>query len=563
MLPNPYLPQMLNDGIITDNELTLNKDSIVIQIHRYETATEGDYIACFFNGGPLETKVIVDVSTDFPVQFFCGTSSLPDGIYPVYYTVTESGSGNPAASPTAYAFLYRSGGYPFPPPVFPDAINGFLPQTGYVTNVHVTVDYPTMKLADNFAVTLSAIDNGGMQIGEETVTHEVSSADIDNHHQGIPLSFLFSNSLPLQMNQKGMLVASYSGKLAGIDDQTSPPSTVHLDSSPPILPPPIFTQASNGVLNIEQVTVAGNTPLVANYLLNANDEVTFVVSGKNADGIPIPGADWQKTLSITQAVSSVQVNVPAAILLAVGELGTLTAKYVLKSSGVYSQSENTEVMMKSDALNALYGLQVTSGAPVRMHPPVTLPCNRGVVYAPGGTTVRVGANQAILAHDDARRHPLRTNELELTTDTSGRAYFTAYSNTNVIDTVHVDFQTTGIPSAQADMEFRPYLVGNGALAFYRYTNFAPADGKTRNAIYIQTDQSITLILVKLLNAPTAQLVGGVEGLYALNEDGSATIEVINTAATGTTPVTVQLMLNANQSLVTITDMQFVTPFNQQ
>lgn len=118
-LAPPELPQMANDGYITETELQSN-GGIVVNVPRYSNAAKGDYLCLYFDGALFSTLPLPDPDTfiwpwvsTIPVP---GNTWPADGPHQVWYTATDAAQ-NPSASPVSMAIIDRqhTNGLPAPP----------------------------------------------------------------------------------------------------------------------------------------------------------------------------------------------------------------------------------------------------------------------------------------------------------------------------------------------------------------------------------------------------------------------------------------------------------------
>ncbi|EOV9547194.1 hypothetical protein [Cronobacter sakazakii] len=61
-LPPPELPQMVNDGYITETELE-SDGGIVVNVARYTNAAKNDYLCLYFDGELFSTLSLPDPDT--------------------------------------------------------------------------------------------------------------------------------------------------------------------------------------------------------------------------------------------------------------------------------------------------------------------------------------------------------------------------------------------------------------------------------------------------------------------------------------------------------------------
>lgn len=596
-LPALYLPQM-SDGTITQNELDGVGNAIAMVLELYAEAAPTDYYEFFFSDEtePFAVRIYDPNNNhfDFPFTVYKDATNIPDGRYLVYYRVKEP-SGNSLMSPYSEVFLDRNGTFfAYKPPVFPGAVNGVLPEPEYVSQVRVNVSYDSMKSGDQITLTLTGINESGLpSANSETSYHVVNDTDIINNNRTV--NFILSNQIPQEINNSGILEASYGGILGGLPGKFSPPARVSLGSGMLLLAPPVFVDARDGALSIAEVTTQGSSPLKASYTAMAvGDRVTFTVSGKNAAGQPVAGADWI-SLTVTVQVSDitngrydVAVAVPSNVLLPVGENGRIRATYEVQriNGGGISSSLPTEIIMTASA-KIISGVQISTGSPFRATGVSTKACNRGVVYATPGSDVELhasplsGGAQPLLTWVNKSGNSISNSAdiISTRTDILGRAYFTAYvDDAYGFCQVRATIQDMGSSGADrlivdTDIEFSRYLQGNRFMS-YRSSTQAPADGVVRNTIYvIPSSEEIQsdVIRVEITGSATARLVGASQtdpaeltGFYVLNADKSVAIDVIDTEANNPN-LEIHLSLPSdNDSALTVSGihgMIFVTPLN--
>lgn len=208
-LSPPVLPQMNDDGIISEDELDEGRIDIVFD--RYDNAESGDTIRVFFNEDPIGYKLITNANDDFPVFIYQEASGLFDGTYPVYAKVIDQAS-NENVSEVIYAVLKRDRNEDLPAPIFLDAENGYLPANKIISQGGTRVEVPLYSnkgANDLITVSFYIKDSFGNLVpgSQFSLNHSVIAGEAE-YFINIPLKFIL-------LVDKGTAYVSYNVKYAG------------------------------------------------------------------------------------------------------------------------------------------------------------------------------------------------------------------------------------------------------------------------------------------------------------------------------------------------------------
>ncbi|MFP2240969.1 hypothetical protein ACLEX4_20905 [Pseudescherichia vulneris] len=341
-LPTPELPQMANDGYITETELT-SDGGIVVNVPRYDGAAKGDYLCLYFDGELFSTLSLPDPdlyswpwSGLIPVS---GTAWPADGPHQIWYTATDAAQ-NPAASPIAMAIVDRQHTDGLPPPAFPDAnANNVITYDSVLQHNGTRVGVPWSTVAyttgDTVYVYWRECDTDGNPVAgsDASVTHTVVSSEV-----GIGFDVLVPSPFVTAVTTTGTADAWYTVIPQTGVAQSSRTGIVNIDmTGSGVYPAPFIPAGNDGWIDCGEITAEGiEIEVPASPQFIPGGEVVVDWQGYDAGGSPLPGTAWQSsahTLTQNDVTAGFSVMVPAAYIMPVG-IGSAQAWYSVTAPAV-------------------------------------------------------------------------------------------------------------------------------------------------------------------------------------------------------------------------------------
>jgi hypothetical protein len=327
-LPPAELPQMVNDGYITDVELQSNA-GVVVNISRYSNAAKGDYLCLYWDGELFSTLSLPDPDIySWPWMSVIPTSgsSWPaNGPHQVWYTATDAAQ-NPTTSPTAMAVIDREHNNGLPAPTFPDAdaentitYASVLQNNG--TYVRVPWSTDSYSTGDTIYIYWRELDAFGTPVtGSDTsITYEVVSADV-----GIGFSVLIMPSYVTAVTTTGSAEAWYSVEPLTGAAQSSLTGSVVVDmSGSGVYPAPVIPAGNDGWVDCSEITVDGGVEvdIPASSQFVVNGDVVVYWQGYDLTGTPLPASTFQTPehiLTSNDVTDGFSVSIPADYVVPIG-----------------------------------------------------------------------------------------------------------------------------------------------------------------------------------------------------------------------------------------------------
>jgi hypothetical protein len=358
-LPLPELPQMANDGYITEIELQ-SDGGIVAQVPRYPNAAKGDYLCLYFDGTLSGTLSLPEPDAySWPWESLVpatGESWPADGPHQVWYTVTDAAQ-NPSASPVASAVIDRQHTDGLPPPTFPNAddantITYASVQENDGTHIKVPWSDAAYAAGDIVYVYWRELDSLGEPVsGSDTsVTHTVVSSDVSKGFK-----VLVSAPYVAALTGTGSAEAWYSVIPQTGEAQSSQTATVGIDMSGSAeYPAPVIPAGSDGWLDCAECTAGVDIVVPANSQFVTGGQVAVDWQGYDASGHPVAGT--QVTLTHTLGSSDITdgftVTVPADNITPIG-IGFAQASYQVMAPSSPGYSAVTQVSVDTEHCSLL------------------------------------------------------------------------------------------------------------------------------------------------------------------------------------------------------------------
>ena len=354
-LAPPELPQMVNDGYITETELQAD-GGIIVNVPRYSNAAKGDYLCLYFDGELFNTLSLPDPDTySWPWASLVTESDMAwpaDGPHQVWYTSTDVAQ-NPSASPIAMAIVDRQHTDGLPPPTFPDAnTENTITYDSVLQNggTHVKVPWSTDAYAagDTVYVYWREFDTSGSPVptSETSVTHTVVNSDVSKGFK-----VLVSSPFVTAVTSTGSAEAWYSVIPQSGTAQSSQTGAVNIDmSGSGVYPAPSIPAGSDGWIACNEITVDGveiDVPASSQFVPGGG--VVVYWQGYDASGSAIPATTWTSpvhTLTTADVTAGFSVMVPTAFITPIG-IGSVQAWYSVTAPAIPGISGVTSVQVDS------------------------------------------------------------------------------------------------------------------------------------------------------------------------------------------------------------------------
>lgn len=570
ILPAPVFTDAVNNTLTLDSVITNEGTHLYIPV--YTGIRAGDVVdvaySVFSSSGDIiadgtyterHTITVSEVAAGFTLLIPGSKVFLPQGVRAsAFYIVTRSLNGQVDTSQTANVTL--TGVMEFlSQPWFPDAVMSWLTSVNVTNGVRVRVPMYTSAVAgDTVRLYWRGYDTGNVPVDGTTdsESHVVTAADIAANYieKILPQSIAVSIRLGrldawYSVTNAFGLRYSYTGT-AFID-------MVHLSA----LPAPVFTQAINNKIELAQIESDNSLILTISYApMVVDDRITLSIGGIDANGSPVPAADYQNTYSLTAShvnARLLQIDVPKEIAHAVGIGGQLTARYYVQhagDSGLSFSQEATAMIAETQVIGGGIQFFMSSGAPVLDYPAVHVyPYNIGFVKAAPGTEINASCNGSAVFRDTV------SQRYSFTVGASGYASFELSSPDNELITVRLENKNEPSDTVTGTTTFELYKRGTGKIIGYAYTTGARADGVSPCRIYLYTAtmsdsqvqryedtiqplQEITTIEVSVTGSASIYGKGSNTARLTLNDDKSVDIGIIDPVSE-----TVQVTLSLPES----------------
>lgn len=263
-LSGPALPQMANDGYITEIELD-NDGGVIVEVYHYSTAEKGDYLNLYWDGSLFNTLSLGDPDTyPWPWVTVVPVEAAPDGPHQTWYTVTDAAQ-NPSASPISMGIVDRNHTDGLPPPVFLDTNaqntitwDSVVQQNG--THIHIPWTNDSFNIGDTVYVYWRELTSQGIPIAESetNIVHTAVAQDLTNGFDVlIPAAFVSA------ITSTGTAEAWYSVIPLTDIARSSKVATANVNmTGTGSYPPPVIPAGNDGWIDCQEITTEGIDILV-------------------------------------------------------------------------------------------------------------------------------------------------------------------------------------------------------------------------------------------------------------------------------------------------------------
>ncbi|HIE5387214.1 TPA: hypothetical protein ACXNPR_000519 [Enterobacter cancerogenus] len=339
-LSGPTLPQMANDGYITDVELQ-SDGGAVVEVNWYPLAAHGDYLGLYWDGRLFGTLSLNDPdSYAWPWTVVIPESYTPDGPHQTWYTVTDVAQ-NQSASPITMAVVDRQHTDGLPPPLFTDAdATNTITYASIIQNngTHVSVPWSANAYAagDTVYIYWRELDSAGNFVpGSSTsITHSVTSSDI-----GIGFNVLIEPPFVTAVTPSGTAEAWYSVISATENAKSSQTVSAKIDMSDAgYYPAPRIPAGNDGWIDCNELTAANGVEIdvLPSTQFVAGSGVVVYWQGYDATGAAISSTAFQTpshSLTPADITEGFSVLIPAGYVTPIG-IGSAQAWYAVTSPSI-------------------------------------------------------------------------------------------------------------------------------------------------------------------------------------------------------------------------------------
>jgi hypothetical protein len=440
------------------------------------------------------------------------------------YHVDPANGTEDRQSLTGDATLLLMGTDILPAPIFTDAVYGWLTEDQTNTGIHIQASWADIAINDSIVMHLEGFSADGSPVSgaSSTQTRTVTTLEAEQRQ----INFTFDRSAATAVNL-GRLNAWYSVNT----ERTSVAGSVNVDLVHTThLPPPLFTQAQNGLLDEEDIITDNGALVRIQYPgMSTGDVLSVYVTGKNLSGQNVPGASTLLSSVISQQETTagyVNIIIPQENALAPGELGTLHAQYTIdyNNSG-FGFSTQTEVILNMSTSSSM-ALVIASGSPIHDNQLQINPENKGKLFGPPGAGITLSCSSPALFVESG------SDTYTVTIDREGEARFSLRST-----------ETGEFTILATDLETSQSVVGYTTFTRYQFSPNAPgiqswgvssgssADGTMPDTIYVVAEDNPQVEhVLAFVTAGSATFLetGEQTQTFLLNADNTVSIELIDT-----------------------------------
>ncbi|WP_146378905.1 hypothetical protein [Cronobacter turicensis] len=359
MLSGPALPQMIDDGYITDVELQ-SDGGAVVDVNWYPLAAHGDYLGLYWDGRLFGTLSLNDPDTyAWPWTVVIPESYAPDGPHQAWYTVTDVAQ-NQSASPISMAVVDRQHTDGLPPPLFTDAdATNTITYTSVIQNngTHVKVPWSMDAYAagDTVYIYWRELDSVGNTIpGSSTnITHSVNSSDV-----GKGFKVLIEPPFVTAATPGGNAEVWYSVISTTESAKSSQTGIAKVDMSDAgYYPAPHIPAGNDGWIDCSELTAANGVEIdvLPSSQFVAGSGVVVYWQGYDATGSAISTTSYQTpshSLTPTDVTAGFSVLIPASYVTPIGT-GSAQAWYTVTSPSIPGVSGVTGVRVDAQHCSLL------------------------------------------------------------------------------------------------------------------------------------------------------------------------------------------------------------------
>ncbi|WP_413492391.1 hypothetical protein [Morganella psychrotolerans] len=444
-----------------------------------------------------------------------------------------------------------------PAPDFIDNIDGWLTSNETINGIKVRGEYPGISINDNIELFIFGFDIQGQAVPGTDLSQKliINSSNVELGYFDITFSKNIATLVGLgrfdsyyTVTKNGIISSSYFGSV-NIDV---------IDNK--LLPPPLFTQATNDILSLDDITETNGVIIQIKYdTLAINDRVTVHVYGLDESNNHVQNATWQASHIVSsQNVSEgfIQVKLPLEKAISVGDNGQLFSNYSVQynSSQGFDYSETSKAKLNMITKPDLQMFLTTGAPPHDYHAIHVYPFNHGIIIGSPGSSV------ALSCARPAEFDESGSSDYRVTLNESGIARFRLLSPSSGTIVVGGFVESNPGIEASAITQFKSYHDQQGKFIAWASSTNASADEIMPCSIYLITENESSLkrpiTQVRVVVSGNAKIVGypGQTADILLNSDHSVEIDIINSVEE---KITATLTLPESSGSIISADLLFV------
>lgn len=544
-LPPPVFSDADGDGFIVNDDIIANSGTHIL-VQNYNGISVDDLVevhciafdeenAPVSKGHYIENHKVTsdEISHGFSV-LVPSVRLLQEGTnhFKAYYIVERPLGENLLSHSATCSLKFQT--LTLPPPVFPDAIDGWLTRDQLIDGIICQCGDKTV-LSDGQVLKFSwqGLNNLGEPIDDvsDYLIHNITAHDVSTGYVEFTLDNEIAKNITIGSIQAFYMLSQKSGVIY------SPISQVSVDfihQSP--IPPPIFIQSVSGILYWSEAVNDNAVVLQIEYPdLAEGQMISLTATGYDSDGKIVPNATYHdeiKTSHSDEIKGSITINLPLSVVGSVGDDGTYLAFYevrYLEGGMAYSKQGKVVVSMNKQPNNL--SIYMSTGAPSHDTSLSLLPKNQGIIKGKPGMIIDVGC-------DSPAKFENGSQNIRLYLDEQGTADLSISCDIQEGISINAYNEDDPIQQATAEVIFRPYRQAGGEFRAIANTSGAPANGHTPCSVYIVTNANTRKPLRNEITALEARVNGDAVFLangknsieVILSSDKSATLDIINTKA---------------------------------
>lgn len=323
-----------------------------------------------------------------------------------------------------------------------------------------------------------------------------------------------------------------------------------------IYAPPVFIDASNGVITQQSIEMNNGTNIMVYPYSNIaiNDMVTLFWTGYDENSESVKS--YVETMKVTTG------NINTGLLYHIS-IDNFTNLYGGECSAFYQVSNNLSILgISDDARVSISGgiipteldMIITTGAAIYDPSAIDVsPFNQGVLKGKPGVAITLSlvGEGAVFEASGTATHTVILDEYGQNTFKIRASRTGGY----IVNAYEIEHPNVTISRTT---DFGPYEVGNGKINYINNTTGAPADGITPCSFYLKTAASLRdIITVVRVNVSGSAIIDGYgtnKADITLHSDHSAEINIINTRSG---EVDVELSLPESSGSINRKEISFI------
>ncbi|QHA88020.1 Ig-like domain-containing protein [Serratia rhizosphaerae] len=345
-LASPLLPQMLDDGFISEVELvTAGGVSIVVNV--YGNPKQGDYLALYWDGHFVSDLFLTSKNIDsaFPWASIVPEPLVTNGKHHAWFTAIDSYQ-NSSKSGISTAIVKRKHAGVLPPPSFPDAVENVIDNASVILNlgshIHIPNTSDEFVKGANIEVYWAGFNekNGFVSESVTIISHIITDSDIESG-----ANVLVEPPFITAIDQ-GSAWASYAiSPPLSLTQTISESASVKIDMDTMVQYPALLIPENNeGWIGCENVSDGVIVTVLGNPLFLTGSQITVYWQGYTLNGDIISNAVYEETHTLTEeeAKAGFDVQIPVTAMTPI-QLGYAQLWYQVTEPSAIGISDYTYI----------------------------------------------------------------------------------------------------------------------------------------------------------------------------------------------------------------------------